>query len=146
MYVCRPRATSPSAGLAASARATTPKKVCATPARRTNATTKTRKHEEDPLYLVFFFMAVCFRGCIALLPRLRDDVDECRLAFLHDHERALQRGREIGRLLDRPLGMDAEALRHLRVIDIGVGDRRPDVRTVDAAIVAVGPDVAVPPT
>src|SRR2546422_28046 len=60
-------------------------------------------------------------------PRLRDDVDERRLAALDTIERALDRGRQVFRVLDRSLAEHAVGLRHFRVVDVRLAQRRADV-------------------
>src|SRR6185295_1680867 len=56
-----------------------------------------------------------------------DDVDQRRLAAFHDLDGALDRGRQILRILDRPLCVEAVALRDLGVIGRGIVDQRADI-------------------
>src|SRR5215510_10119147 len=55
------------------------------------------------------------------------NVDQRGLAALHDLERAPDRGGQVLRILDRPLRVEAVALRDLRVIGRGIVDQRADI-------------------
>src|SRR5262245_45331869 len=66
--------------------------------------------------------------CIALSsPAVGDDIDQRRLAALDDLDRALDRGRQVLRIFDRPLRIEPITLRDLGVIGRGVVDQRADI-------------------
>src|ERR1700689_4426398 len=69
---------------------------------------------------------------------LGDDIDQHRLAGLHDPDRLLERGREIARIGDRPERGDAETFRHRGVVDKGIAQGDADIGAVDAALAPVG--------
>src|ERR1035437_10112827 len=56
------------------------------------------------------------------LTRLRPDIDQRRLAGLHDGDRFLDRGPELGRVLDRTLRPPAHGFRQLVILDVRVLD------------------------
>src|SRR6185437_11319447 len=74
---------------------------------------------------------------LCALASLRYDIDERRLAALHHRDRALQRRAELRRIGHRAFGMDAEALRHLREVDVGMGDLGADMGGARIAHMAV---------
>src|SRR5712692_3981703 len=69
--------------------------------------------------------------------RLRDDIHQRRLAALNYLDGAPDGGAEVLGIFDRTLAVHAHAPRQLRVMDVGVLERRADVGAGDAAIVAV---------
>src|SRR5690242_266186 len=69
--------------------------------------------------------------------RLRHDVDERGLAALHNFERAGDRRTQIGRVVDRPLRIDAHRFRERREVDVRVVERRADMSALDAALIAL---------
>src|SRR5690348_16060858 len=74
---------------------------------------------------------------LCALASLRYDIDEHRLAALHHRDRALQHRAELCRIGHRALGVNAEALRHLGEVDIGMSDFGADMRGARIAHMAV---------
>src|SRR5437867_830111 len=71
-------------------------------------------------------------------PRLRDDVDQVRLAALDRIDAALQRGRELRRVGNRPFSRHAVSGRNPGVIDVRISQRAPDVSPVRATAAYAG--------
>src|SRR5262245_42717921 len=67
-------------------------------------------------------------------PRLSHDVDQIRLAVLDDLEPAANRACEILRVRDRAGCRDAEALRHLREVDVRIAEPEACVREIEAPV------------
>ncbi len=65
-------------------------------------------------------------------PRLGNDIHEGRLAGADALERPLERTRQRIGVLDRPFSIYAVSLCHFGVVDIRIGDRGADLRTVGA--------------
>src|SRR5438046_2973573 len=78
---------------------------------------------------------------LILSARLRHHVQQGRLAALHAIERAPEGRREIQRAFDRPLAVHPVGLRHLRVVEGGLAQRRADARSGGAAAARARPSV-----
>src|SRR4029077_2208353 len=61
------------------------------------------------------------------LARVGDHIDQCRFAAFDDGDRALERGSQILRIGDRPLGVHAEAFGYGGVVDVRIGEGGSDV-------------------
>src|SRR5438046_5294982 len=69
--------------------------------------------------------------------RLRDDIDQRRLAAFNGSNRAAKRRSKILWIRDWPFGMQAHSLRHFREIDIGIRECRSRGSAVDATVAFV---------
>src|SRR5262249_33781006 len=67
-------------------------------------------------------------------PRLHDDVNDNRLAFLDDIDALLQRRPEIGRMLDGTDAGNAHRIREFGEADVWIADRGGDMPTVHPAL------------
>src|SRR5438093_1462968 len=70
------------------------------------------------------------------LARLRDDVNQRRLARLHALDSAFNRACQVLRIRNWPLAEEAVCLRELGVIDVRIRDRRPNVGAIDTPIIS----------
>src|SRR6266568_2099329 len=72
------------------------------------------------------------------LPWIGHDIDQRRVAALHDGDRSLERRSELLRIRDRPLPMNSKALCHRGIIHVRIFDRGADTGVFDAASEAGG--------
>src|SRR5690348_1396205 len=85
-----------------------------------------------------YFIVVPFLSSYVFLCRLRDGIEQCRLALLDHGERALDSRAHLTGIFDRPFGIPSHGLRELGEINRGVVDLRWDCRRADVAVFPAG--------